>query len=97
VINSTFSEAISLPLPTGKPAPRVAAVSQWNCTLGNKACLDKQDECPSKNIVLQGVKVDASLERYKDENSPRSQFTCSDPDVNQRLRARSSEYNVQIR
>lgn len=94
VIDSSFSEAIATPVGRGKPPPRIAAVSQWNCTVGNKRCVAKRDECPSSDAVLRGNRIDSSVDLYRDENEG-SEPTCADRNLTQRYRSRAPEFMVQ--
>lgn len=78
VMRSTFRHPVYVKDGTIHRRYTLAAISQWNCTVQNKACSRKADECPSQGIFLKDIKLEGDLSIYDDETRMRGQPTCKD-------------------
>lgn len=74
----------------------IAAVSQWNCTTKNNACVSKPAECPSRNIRIRGNRVKDGMQVYDDETRFRGAPTCENGKILRDYRASTNGYEVRI-
>ena len=94
IVGVSFSDPLQVKNKPNSPAYNFAAVSQWNCTTGNQACLSKPDECPSVGISIEQLSPGDGMLPYLDETPTRGMPTCKDTALLKRYKLRGAEFSV---